>query len=147
MANWLESRGWEIIEQRWRCRWGEIDIIAGEVSHQHISPPHPYQKIAFVEVKTRSHGSWDAGGLLSIGAQKQAKLLQTAEIFLSDRPYFSDCPCQFDVALVSCQRCAAADDITSPTQSGSPMRQTVLIKDGMEEYQLTLDNYISGAFE
>jgi putative endonuclease len=81
VAHWLESRGWEIIEQRWRCRWGEIDIIAGEISHQPISAQHPYHKIAFVEVKTRSHGSWDAGGLLSIDAQKQAKLLQTAEIF------------------------------------------------------------------
>jgi putative endonuclease len=65
---------------------------------------------------------------------------------LSDRPYFSDCPCQFDVALVSCQRRKAADD-TSENPSRSPIRQRELIQNYMEEYQLTLDNYISGAFE
>jgi len=41
-AERLESEGYEILARRWRCRWGEIDLVArrGEV-------------VAFIEVKTR----------------------------------------------------------------------------------------------
>ena len=133
MADWLQNNGWEIIERRWRCRWGEIDLIAGEISDRQLPQhQHPYQRIAFVEVKTRRDRNWDAGGMLSINAQKQAKLLQTAEIFLSDRPYFSDLPCQFDVALVSYHRRSLPHDP---------------INNSTTEYQLTLHRYISGAFD
>lgn len=158
VAAWLQGNGWEIIAQRWGCRWGEIDIIAGERIADDRYPgeiptsqlsDHPYQRIAFVEVKTRSDRNWDAGGLLSIHAQKQAKLLQTAEIFLSDRPDLSNCPCQFDVALVSYQRRSLTHDSKSRSQFTSRiiLGQPVSIKNSMAEYQLTLHNYISGAFD
>lgn len=153
VAAWLQSNGWEIIARRWRCRWGEIDIIAGEIIPGEISdrqlPGHSYQRIAFVEVKTRSQRNWDAGGLLSIHGQKQAKLLKTAEIFLSDHPYFRDCPCQFDVALVHYQGRSPTNQATSPSNSSSPVTlgQPVSMKDSMGEYQLTLHHYLAGAFD
>jgi putative endonuclease len=158
VAAWLQGNGWEIIEKRWRCRWGEIDIIAGERFADRRSPEEipanqlpdrPYQRIAFVEVKTRSHRNWDAGGLLSIHAQKQAKLLQTAEIFLSDRPDLNNCPCQFDVALVRYQRRSLLGNATSQTypEPRITLGQPASIKNSMGEYQLTLHNYISGAFD
>ena len=28
VAQWLQSGGWIILHRRWRCRWGEIDIVA-----------------------------------------------------------------------------------------------------------------------
>jgi putative endonuclease len=151
VAQWLQDRGWAIIAKRWRCRWGEIDIIAGEIPGEQL-PEHPYQRIAFVEVKTRKNRSWDAGGLLSIHPQKQAKLLQTAEIFLSDRPELSNCPCQFDVALVSYQkyqRRSAAPQTTLPNNFSSPITlgQAIFIKNSLGEYQLTLHQYIAGAFD
>lgn len=151
VAQWLQDRGWAIIARRWRCRWGEIDIIAGEIPGEQL-PARAYQAIAFVEVKTRKNRSWDAGGLLSIHPQKQAKLLQTAEIFLSDRPELSNCPCQFDVALVSYQkyqRRASAPEATFPTEFSSPIMlgQPVFIKNSLGEYQLTLHQYIAGAFD
>lgn len=130
VADWLQNNGWQIIERRWRCRWGEIDLIAGEISDRQLPQhQHPYQRIAFVEVKTRSDRNWDAGGMLSINAEKQAKLCQTAELFLSDRPELSDLPCQFDVALVSYHQ---------RSRSHHPINT---------EYQLTLHRYISGAFD
>ncbi|KOR33712.1 YraN family protein [Planktothricoides sp. FACHB-1370] len=151
VALWLQDHGWEIIARRWRCRWGEIDIIAGEIPGEQL-PEHPYQRIAFVEVKTRKHRSLDAGGLLSIPPQKQAKLLQTAEIFLGDRPELSNCPCQFDVALVSYQkyqRRSSAPQTTFTTEFSSPiiLGQPVSIENSLGEYQLTLYQYIAGAFD
>lgn len=43
-ANYLSSLGWEIIERNWRCREGELDIVAFDGE----------QTLVFVEVKTRT---------------------------------------------------------------------------------------------
>jgi putative endonuclease len=42
-AQYLEDRGYEILERNWRCAAGEIDLIAKQK-----------EKIVFVEVKTRT---------------------------------------------------------------------------------------------
>ena len=42
-AAWLEGLGWLVLARNWRCRYGELDIIA-------LSPE---RRVVFVEVKTR----------------------------------------------------------------------------------------------
>ena len=95
VARWLEARSWQILHHRWRCRWGEIDLIA-----QSPSPT----VLAFVEVKTRSQRNWDAEGLLAITPSKQQRIRQAAALFLAENPRWESFPCRFDVALVRFQR-------------------------------------------
>jgi putative endonuclease len=96
VARYLHAKGWQILHRRWRCRWGEIDVIALDPAGGTLPTP----TLAFVEVKTRNRRSWDAGGLLALTPKKQAKLWKAAGLFLGQFPDFADYPCRFDLALV-----------------------------------------------
>lgn len=130
VAQWLQQQGWLILQRQWRCRWGELDLVAAQVESEISSPI----ALAFVEVKTRSRGNWDQDGALAVTLQKQAKLWQAAELFLAEQPTLAELPCRFDVALVRC--CP-----TSRQQTELQDRTIVL-----NGYQLTLQSYLVDAF-
>ena len=144
VAEWLQQQGWEILHRQWRCRWGEIDIIAlgrdEESAKNRDIPNHPCPTLAFVEVKTRRRGNWDAGGMLAVTTTKQAKLWQTAEIFLSTRPDLAHNSCRFDVALVRCEPSRSDTKQILPLTAANS--QSALA----ENYHLTLQEYIRSAF-
>jgi putative endonuclease len=141
VAQWLSGQGWEILQRRWRCRWGELDLIA-RIETRTIAPTSSTSTaITFVEVKARSQGNWDQGGLLAITPQKQAKLWKTAQLFLATHPHLAELPCRFDVALVSCRR--TIDGSSSTPSAAIQLRQPVLVAG----YWLSLQDYISGAFD
>jgi putative endonuclease len=183
VAQWLQAQNWVILHHRWRCRWGEIDLIAqhaekgtGEepktvsttnhsgqqsctLTSLHPQPP----SLAFVEVKTRSSGNWDADGRLSITPQKQAKLWQAAQLFLAKYPELANFPCRFDVALVSYQRVSLRSQGVSPASisehythlssspAAIPKATQLAIQLGQPivtaEYRLFLQEYIPSAFD
>lgn len=97
-AGWLRRRGYTILARNWRCRWGEVDIIAqkGEV-------------VAFVEVKARRPGAM-VGPLTAVDRQKQKKLLRTAELWMMR----SKCSLQprMDVAAVTIENCQGRELIS-----------------------------------
>jgi len=83
----LERRGYAIAARQYRCRWGEIDLVARS----------PEGVLCFVEVKCRSSGAL-APAREAVTASKQRKLRAAALCYLAQTG--EDCPCRFDVAEV-----------------------------------------------
>ena len=156
VAHWLQLQGWRLVAQGWHCRWGELDLVA-QLPSSARPPSRVTPLLAFVEVKTRSRGNWDADGLLAITPQKQAKLWKTAQLFLSKHPGLVALPCRFDVALVKCgrlpQKSRISDNSRQNTHDHSDVfsleipRSIVLGKPiVVAGYQLTLETYLETAF-
>src|SRR4029079_7192088 len=82
-----ERRGYAIVARGYRCRGGEIDIIARDG-----------ETIVFVEVKTREDLAF-GGGADAVTAFKRRRIVQTAEDYLA-RHHRGDCPCRFDVVAI-----------------------------------------------
>lgn len=85
-ATFLLGRGLKIIHRNYRCRFGEIDLIAQDG-----------KTLVFIEVRSRQ--SEDFGGAAaSITQDKRDKLLRTARHFLAQGR--SAAPCRFDAVLI-----------------------------------------------
>ena len=65
-AAWLERQGYEILEHNYRCRQGEIDLIARDGRY-----------LVFIEVKYRNSAKC-GDPLEAVDRRKQAKILYTA---------------------------------------------------------------------
>ncbi len=63
MAAWLAAQGWSVLEHRWRCPAGEIDLVCRA----------PAGLLVGVEVKLRSTGRTGTGAE-SIDARRLARL-------------------------------------------------------------------------
>lgn len=87
VAEELERRGCVILERQYRCRWGEIDLIARTAEGV----------LCFVEVKTRSQRAI-APPREAVTPAKRRKLRDAASWYLAQTEL--DCPCRFDVAEV-----------------------------------------------
>lgn len=96
-AEYLESQGYIVIARNYRCRMGEIDIIAAD-----------NDIIAFIEVKTRSSKIYGQPGE-AVNYYKQKKIVQTALTFIKQRKLF-DLMSRFDVVEVITDDC---NNITS----------------------------------
>ncbi|MEA5605136.1 YraN family protein [Nostoc sp. UHCC 0252] len=139
VAQWLQSTGWIILHRRFSSRWGEIDIIAQyDGIGEKLLTQHSL--LAFVEVKTRTSGSWDAGGRSAITPQKQAKISRTAGIFLAQYPEKADYSCRFDVAIVYCQK-------ISKNLTGVTATQEAVVTSSAAGYKFKLQEYILAAFD
>ncbi len=70
VAEYLRQNGYIIVKRNYRDRFGEIDIIA-----------ETRDKIAFVEVKTRSESAM-VSGFEAVDQNKQRRLYKTGMLFL-----------------------------------------------------------------
>jgi putative endonuclease len=134
VAQWLLARGGRVLERRWRWKRGEIDLIAIEAD-----------TLIFIEVKTRNRSNLDADGLLAITPQKQAKIINTAQLYLVKHPQLANYPCRFDVAIVRHQPRSRAIPVPGGCANVStPLYSTIDPESG--ECLLLLD-YITNAFD
>lgn len=70
----LRSAGYTIVARNWRCRTGEIDIVAMDG-----------QTLVFVEVRTRSSAFRFGTPQESVDARKQRQIMETSQIYLHQR--------------------------------------------------------------
>ena len=85
-ATFLEARGLRIVARNYRCKFGEVDIIAQSGA-----------TMVFVEVRARKSGSF-GGAAESITAAKRQKVLVAARHYLTSHRI--DCACRFDAVLL-----------------------------------------------
>ncbi len=86
-ASFLQQHNLILLDQNFRCRFGEIDLIMQDK-----------QTLVFVEVRMRSSESF-GGAAASISPGKQKKLLSTARYYLAKLSY--EPACRFDAVLIS----------------------------------------------
>lgn len=84
-AVWLQAQGWQLLARNFRCRMGELDLVALDGTC-----------VVFIEVRARSHPGY-GGAAASVGKRKQQRLRLAAASFLRRHPQYASHPCRFDV--------------------------------------------------
>lgn len=85
--NFLESKGYSILEKNWRFKHEEIDLITKQGA-----------ELVIVEVKTRTEVNFDQVREL-ISESKIRHLIEAAEAYIMKTQFEGDC--RFDVILIS----------------------------------------------
>ena len=98
-ADYLQAQGAQILLRNYRCRCGELDIIAklGD------------DELAIVEVRTRSSSAY-GGAAASVDAGKRRRLVRAASLLLQRRSDLARLRARFDVIVV-CDPCSDAPRI------------------------------------
>ena len=85
---YLEQQGYEVLEYNFRCRQGEIDIIAKDGEY-----------LVFVEVKYRKNAAMGSP-YEAVDHKKQRIISRTASYYCLTHGYGETTPCRFDVVAV-----------------------------------------------
>jgi putative endonuclease len=87
-AAFLQRAGLTLVERNYRCRFGEIDLIAREGT-----------TLVFVEVRMRSSERFGGAAASITAAKRMMKLLRTARFYLAG---VTRAPaCRFDALLIN----------------------------------------------
>lgn len=86
-VSYLLEHGYRIVERNFRCRLGEIDLIA---RHEGV--------LVFIEVKTRRSQTFGPAAT-AVTLKKQRHLIKASQVFLSRTGRQHDV-CRFDVVTI-----------------------------------------------
>jgi putative endonuclease len=84
---YLQAQGYRILERNYRCRFGEIDVIARDGA-----------VLAFIEVKTRRSRAFGPPAM-AVTLRKQRHIIKASQLYLArkgDEPEI----CRFDVVTI-----------------------------------------------
>lgn len=84
----MKKQGLLIRTRNFRCRSGEIDLIARDGKY-----------LVFIEVKYR-HGKGSGAASAAVDRRKQKAVSRAAEFYLVRYGYGLDTPCRFDVIAI-----------------------------------------------
>jgi putative endonuclease len=85
---YLKKKGFKVVERNYRCRLGEVDLIALDK-----------RVVVFVEVKTRT-GDGFGSPLEAVESHKQRKMMRAAQYFIMEKK-LHERDARFDVVGVS----------------------------------------------
>jgi putative endonuclease len=88
-ASLLEQAGFTVLERNYRCRAGELDIVARRA-----------QMLVVAEVRLRT-GTAFGGAAASITAAKRARIVRATRYLLHCQPALAALAVRFDVLLLS----------------------------------------------
>ena len=88
VKEYLIAHGFVIIEMNYRCRQGEIDIIARDEAYY-----------VFIEVKYRNHRKYGVPQE-AVGPAKQKRICNVAHFYMYSHNLSEETPVRFDVAAV-----------------------------------------------
>ena len=87
-AEWLRKKRYTILAMNYRCKFGELDVIAAN-----------RKELLFVEVKLRRSGGLTRA-MDAVTASKQEKLRATASLWLGQNPQYAALSQSFAIAEV-----------------------------------------------
>jgi putative endonuclease len=87
-VQYLCQHGYQILERNYRCRFGEIDLIARDG-----------RTLAFVEVKTRRSQRYGPAAA-AVTLEKQRHLIKASQVYLIQRKKVNEF-CRFDVVTAA----------------------------------------------
>ncbi|MCD8012650.1 MAG: YraN family protein [Lachnospiraceae bacterium] len=87
-ASYLAKNGYDIICRNYRCRAGEIDLVAREQGY-----------LVFVEVKFRSSEN-NGSALEAVDGRKQQRIIRVARWYLMEHHIPENHPVRFDVVAI-----------------------------------------------
>ena len=89
----LQENGWHCLAQRWRCRYGEIDLLM-------VKGDEGARRVLAVEVKARRRCGPDGWGMAAMNRAKRRRLARSIACWMSTITSFEICSLEVVLALV-----------------------------------------------
>jgi putative endonuclease len=91
-SDYLKEQGLKLLNRNFQCRFGEIDLIMMQ-----------REVLCFIEVKYRNSMGY-GGAASAIPAQKQKKIVKTAQIYIAENNRLKQHAMRFDALLMQQQK-------------------------------------------
>lgn len=96
-AEFLKQKGFRILSRNWKCKMGELDIVALKEKGRIFKKP---ETLIFVEVKTLAGSEFESQAAQNVHYFKQKNLIKAAQSFLKANKIDPNLAWQIDVIAI-----------------------------------------------